>query len=63
MLHLCMARLGVTPDEAIYVGDQETDAQAASAAGMRFVAMAPDWAGDGHRIDSLAELVSLVPRL
>jgi HAD superfamily hydrolase (TIGR01509 family) len=37
-LHLALERLGVTPDQALYVGDSVSDAQAARDAGVRFAA-------------------------
>jgi HAD superfamily hydrolase (TIGR01509 family) len=40
----CLARLGVDPAWAVYVGDAETDRLAARAAGAHFVAVgAPEW--------------------
>lgn len=44
---LALARLGLTdPSRVLYVGDRDTDAQAAASAGMHFALVAPD-AGDG----------------
>jgi phosphoglycolate phosphatase len=63
MLHLSMERLGVTADEAVYVGDQASDASAADAAGMRFVAMGAEMPSVPYRIDELSELLALIPRL
>lgn len=39
MLELCLQRLGVDPQRAVYVGDAESDFVAARAAGMHFLAM------------------------
>lgn len=39
MLELCLQRLGLTPQEAVYVGDAESDWHAARAAGMHFLAL------------------------
>ncbi|GIW44639.1 MAG: haloacid dehalogenase [Candidatus Binatia bacterium] len=39
MLQLCLEKLGVEPSAAVYVGDAESDWQAARAAGMHFVAV------------------------
>lgn len=39
MLLLCLERLGVGPAEALYVGDQPGDLEAATAAGLRFLGM------------------------
>jgi HAD superfamily hydrolase (TIGR01509 family) len=41
MLLLCLERLGVAAGEAVYVGDQPTDLEAAEGAGIRFVGMGP----------------------
>lgn len=41
MLVHCLQHFGVTADQAVYVGDQPTDLEAADAAGMRFVGMGP----------------------
>lgn len=37
LIEHCLARLGVTPAAAVYVGDAESDRLAATAAGVRFV--------------------------
>ena len=37
MLHLALARLGASPDEALFVGDNEEDMAAGKAAGIRTV--------------------------
>ena len=41
MLETCLAHFAVPAREAIYVGDQPTDLEAAAAAGIRFVGMGP----------------------
>ncbi|MFN2376164.1 MAG: HAD family hydrolase [Candidatus Binatia bacterium] len=41
MLVRCLEHLGVTAGEAVYVGDQATDFEAAEAAGMAFIGMGP----------------------
>jgi phosphoglycolate phosphatase len=41
MLDLCLRRFDVKASEAIYVGDQPSDLEAAEAAGIRFVGMGP----------------------
>lgn len=44
VIQACLARLGVEPAWAVYVGDAETDLEAARAAGVHFVAVgAPAW--------------------
>lgn len=62
MLEACLARLGVAAGEAVYVGDQETDRRAAAAAGMRFVAVGDQTAGDVG-ITTLAELPAALATL
>lgn len=41
MLVKCLDHFGVEPREAVYVGDQPTDLEAAVAAGIRFIGMGP----------------------
>ena len=41
MLLHCLERLEVEPDEAVYVGDQPTDLEAAEGAGMHFIGIGP----------------------
>jgi len=62
MLEQCLARLDVAPQEAVYVGDQDCDRQAAAAAGMHFIAVG-DQAGAALGIASLAELPVALARL
>ena len=63
---LALARLGVTPTRAIYVGDiRSVDETGARAAGMHFVLLDPlgDYAGpDTPRIRSIAELPAWLER-
>lgn len=59
MLVHCLERLGVEPHQALYVGDSQTDAEAAHAAGIDFVAVGAA-AGARRRIVTLAELRDLV---
>ncbi len=56
MLLYCLERFGVDPSSAVYVGDQRGDAEAAAAAGMRFIGMAPIAAESELSIGSLDEL-------
>jgi len=63
MLDRCVRHFGVAPREAIYVGDQEIDAAAASAAGLGFVAMGAGVAAARHRISELSELPALIERM
>jgi HAD superfamily hydrolase (TIGR01509 family) len=60
MLLKCAEHFSVAPHEAVYVGDQHTDAQAAEAARMPFVGIGPAGAQSRHSIDSLEELPALV---
>ena len=41
MLLRCLEHFGVAPGEAVYVGDQPTDLEAAEAAGLEFIGMGP----------------------
>jgi phosphoglycolate phosphatase len=63
MLQRCVAHFGLAPDEALYVGDQQIDADAASAARLSFVAVGEAIESAEHRIAMLGELVELLPRL
>jgi phosphoglycolate phosphatase len=59
MIELCLARLGVTPARAVYVGDAESDQAAARAAGVHFVAVGGGtWSP--HAVESLADVPPLV---
>lgn len=66
-LHTAMARLGVSPEETIYVGDTDIDMQAAMAAGVRgvgmttgnFEAAALIDAGAWRSADDLAEIPAI----
>lgn len=49
---LCLERAGVAPARAVYVGDSQTDAEAAAAAGTNFV-------GVGDRVDHRRRVASL----
>lgn len=60
MLLKCANHFSVAPYEAVYVGDQHTDAQAAEAAGMPFVGIGPAAENARHSIDSLESLPALV---
>jgi phosphoglycolate phosphatase len=59
MLEVCLARIGVPPERAVYVGDSPGDLAAARDARVRFIGV-----GDGvdceHRIVELAELPELL---
>jgi phosphoglycolate phosphatase len=41
MLLRCLEHFGAAPEEAVYVGDQPTDLEAAEAASLRFIGMGP----------------------
>lgn len=62
MLNRCLRHFGVRPRQAVYVGDAETDRQAASAAGTHFVGV-----GGGHgaayRVRDLRDLPGELERL
>lgn len=55
MLEKCLARLDVAPQQAVYVGDQDSDRRAAEAAGMHFIAVGSQ-TGAALEIATLAEL-------
>ncbi len=55
MLELCVARLGTTAQRSLFVGDAETDRQAAEAAGMPFLGVG-EQSGAAQRIEQLHEL-------
>jgi phosphoglycolate phosphatase len=59
MIELCLARLGVAPARAVYVGDAQTDLAAARAAGVHFVAVG-DVAWSPHAVETLDALPPLV---
>jgi HAD superfamily hydrolase (TIGR01549 family) len=63
MLELCIGHFGIAPEEALYVGDQQIDAEAAAAAGVSFVAIGDSVESPTHRINTLSELVELLPNL
>lgn len=62
MLLKCLAHFRVPPTAAVYVGDSETDNQAAIAAGVPFVAVGPA-APARHRVRDLRQLPALLDRL
>jgi HAD superfamily hydrolase (TIGR01509 family) len=62
VIETCLARLGVAPDAAVYVGDAESDLVAARAAGVHFVAVGTDgWSPRSVR--TLAELPPVIDAL
>jgi phosphoglycolate phosphatase len=63
MLEHCVAHFGVSTEEALYVGDQQIDADAALAAGLSFVAVGDSVNSTDHRIAELDELPHLIARL
>lgn len=56
MLLKCTEYFGLGVDEAVYVGDQETDRESASKAGMRFIAIGEVIVDCEHRVGELHEL-------
>lgn len=62
LLHLCMARAGVSALRAVYVGDSPIDSEAATAAGVRFIGVGSRVRAE-HRIEALAELPAALARL
>ena len=62
MIEHCLAHFRLPPIAAVYVGDSDTDQQAALAAGITFVGFGPA-APAVHRIHHLRELPPLLERL
>jgi phosphoglycolate phosphatase len=63
MLEYCLDHFGFEPEAALYVGDQQIDADAAFAAGVSFVAVGTTVKFAANRIDTLGELLRLIPKL
>lgn len=59
MLLHCLEHFRLPPTAAVYVGDSETDHQAALAAGIRFIAFGAVAPGE-HRIHALRELLDVL---
>jgi phosphoglycolate phosphatase-like HAD superfamily hydrolase len=62
MLEHCLAHFRLPPTAAAYVGDSDSDYQAARAAGVTFIGFGPT-APAVHRIHSLRALPALLERL
>ena len=66
-LHAALTRIGVAPDRALYVGDHPVDAQAASGAGVRFVAVlsgpSQRAAFEAHPVERFLASVAELPEL
>jgi HAD superfamily hydrolase (TIGR01509 family) len=60
MLLKCVEHFGLSPEAALYVGDQPGDAASARAAGVRFVGLGNGVPDVDHRIDDLDELEPLL---
>lgn len=63
MLERCLSHFGLEPEAALYVGDQQIDADAALAARVSFVAVGATVKSPESRIDSLRDLLRLIPEL
>lgn len=63
MLERCLDHFGVEPAAALYVGDHQIDADAACAARISFVAVGAMVKSPTNRIDSLGDLLRLIPTL
>jgi HAD superfamily hydrolase (TIGR01549 family) len=63
MLVRCLGHFGFEPEAALYVGDQQIDADAAFAARVSFVAVGEAVKSPANRIDSLGDLLRLIPEL
>lgn len=62
VIETCLARLGVAPGHAVYVGDAESDLAAARSAGVHFVAVGGD-AWSPRSVQMLDELPAVVDAL
>ena len=62
MILKCTSHFGCSPSEAVYIGDQEIDREAAGRAGVRFIATGPRFAGAGFHVTELGELVGRLSR-
>jgi HAD superfamily hydrolase (TIGR01509 family) len=63
MLLLCLERVGVAAGEAIYVGDQSTDLEAARAAGIEFIGMGPMCGRTPHSAQRFEEIPGLIEKV
>lgn len=63
MLLHCLEHFGVAAEEAVFVGDQATDAACAHAAAVPFIGIGPVAAQSSLRIDALTELPALLETL
>jgi len=62
MIEKCLEHFRILPVAAAYVGDSETDHQAALAAGVHFIAVGAATPAE-HRVRELRELPALLERL
>jgi HAD superfamily hydrolase (TIGR01549 family) len=62
-LLLAVGRMSLKPEEAVYVGDSESDAQAARAAGVRIVSYRNPGMGADADVEDLAELPAVLEKL
>jgi phosphoglycolate phosphatase len=63
MLIKCLEHFALGPEQAVYVGDQISDAEAARAAGLRFVAIGSVDANCDARIEAINDLEPALARL
>jgi HAD superfamily hydrolase (TIGR01509 family) len=63
MLLRCLEHIGVSPREAVYVGDQPTDLAAAEAAGITFVGMGPMCGRTARSAQRFEEIPALLDEL
>ncbi len=60
MMHFVLAELGVTPDQAMYVGDSELDQDLAEASGVRLIAFQAGGLRAWAHVEAMAELPPLL---
>jgi HAD superfamily hydrolase (TIGR01509 family) len=63
MLLKCLEHFGVAADEAVYVGDQETDRQSAHSAGVSFIAIGDAVVNPAYHVDELCDLDPILSAL
>jgi phosphoglycolate phosphatase len=63
MLLRCLEHFAVEPVDAVYVGDQPTDLEAATAAGLHFIGMGPLCGRTPHSAQRFEEIPEIIAKL